>query len=201
MEKEIEDLDKQMKNEISDIKKKYSEMKKTIKKKYKDLEKKSTTVWTKYFGISNETGKCFCCQEEINSSTFICKLENNDQEDTIDNLRPVCEKCNTSMETKNLIDYKNEISKTKKKKKSITKDLKKEVWQYYIGQSINGKCICCQGEINMIDFFCTRVKNDLDPSLDNLRPVCSKCCKTKKDQDLSEFKDKYFGKEKDLLVF
>ena len=119
MEKELEVIDKQMKDEISAIRLKYNELKKEIKKKYKKTEPKKTRksipktvksdTWNKYIGREKGIGKCECCSNEIDSKNFECghvKSVKDGGEETLDNLRPICSECNKSMGAENLYKFK-----------------------------------------------------------------------------------------------
>lgn len=74
-----------------------------------------TQVWNKEFGISIGEAKCPVCNINIiNQMNFECGhiiAEANGGQVTIDNLRPVCNKCNTRMGTKNMNEYKNALTK------------------------------------------------------------------------------------------
>lgn len=119
MEQELEKIDAQMKEEISSIRAKYNTIKKEIRKKYKPTAQKKprktipktvkSDVWDKYIGKTHGVGKCSCCKNEIDSKNFECghvKSVKEGGEDTVENLRPICSKCNKSMGTQNLFDFK-----------------------------------------------------------------------------------------------
>ena len=86
-------------------------------KKHKRQRKKSippilkTEVWKKYSGDCIEA-PCYCC----NKTKITCNSYSAGHvipeifggKTTIDNLRPICNSCNSSMGTKNLYEYKNE---------------------------------------------------------------------------------------------
>ena len=80
---------------------------KTIPKKLKCM------VWDQHIGKQNGIGKCFVCQDNIDSKHFevghIISVKKGGT-DTLDNLKPVCELCNKSslraMGTENMMDYK-----------------------------------------------------------------------------------------------
>jgi 5-methylcytosine-specific restriction endonuclease McrA len=76
---------------------------KPIPKKVKD------DVWNHYIGENIATHKCLCCKKKtIKNTEFVCghviprckkgKI-------TVDNLRPICFGCNSSMGKKNMIDF------------------------------------------------------------------------------------------------
>ena len=117
---ELEKLEVSLKNEISNVKSKYSNLKKELREKYpkKKKEKKKTIpktlkndVWDKYIGKTKGVGPCTCCSKEIEQRSFHCghvKSEYNGGNTNIENLRPLCSICNTSMSTQNLFEFKNE---------------------------------------------------------------------------------------------
>ena len=84
MDADLEKLNDQMKEEVNLIKEKYNTLKKEVKKKYK-IEKPPSKptrisipksvkdiVWDQNIGKEAGIGKCFCCNEEINSKKFDC---------------------------------------------------------------------------------------------------------------------------------
>jgi len=66
-------------------------------------------VWTKYIGIDKADGKCFCCRDKIiYQQDFQCghiQSEHSGGMVNIQNLRPVCGICNSSMGTKNMFEF------------------------------------------------------------------------------------------------
>jgi 5-methylcytosine-specific restriction endonuclease McrA len=82
----------------------------TTKKKHKDKIPRAVrnAVWVRYFPNSL-TGVCVCCKiEGITYGNFQAGhviSEHNGGSTTIDNLRPVCALCNTSMGTQNMDDF------------------------------------------------------------------------------------------------
>jgi hypothetical protein len=83
--------------------------KKSIKKKTipKSLR---VQVWDTYIGKEKGFAPCYCCNNiEIRQTIFDCGhviAEANGGETTLENLRPICSTCNTSMGTTNLEEYK-----------------------------------------------------------------------------------------------
>ena len=65
-------------------------------------------VWDNNIGLQNGTGKCYCCNDQIDSKNFeaghIVSVADGG-ETIIDNLRPICSKCNRSMGTDNMINF------------------------------------------------------------------------------------------------
>jgi len=66
-------------------------------------------VWVKYISETDRCGKCYCCKtEKITTANFECGhiiSENDGGLVNINNLRPICKNCNTSMGTMNMIDF------------------------------------------------------------------------------------------------
>ena len=57
--------------------------------------------------------KCFCCNINIHYDVFHCDhiiAEANGGLTILSNLEPICKNCNFTMRTKNLIDFKNELT-------------------------------------------------------------------------------------------
>ena len=97
----------------------------------------------------------------------------------------------------------NKFKKEKPKENSrtsIPKSLKNKVWNEYIGKEKGtGICLCCGVEIDSKKFDCGHIEavnKGGKTVLENLRPICSTCNKSMGDQNLFEFKEKYFPEEK-----
>ena len=76
--------------------------KKTIPKTVKNQ------VWNEHNNPDSKIGKCFVCKCSIGFENFHCghiEAESTGGSNTIDNLRPVCSLCNTSMGTQNLFSF------------------------------------------------------------------------------------------------
>ncbi len=81
-------------------------------KKYKSKEKIPATIknslWRKYFN-KNINGKCCCCKvENISIKNFDCGhviSEKNGGDICLDNLKPICRLCNSSMSTMNMDEF------------------------------------------------------------------------------------------------
>tara|TARA_Y100000389_G_scaffold11140_1_gene10338 strand:- start:8430 stop:9554 length:1125 start_codon:yes stop_codon:yes gene_type:complete len=74
------------------------------------------SVWMKYVKDQNNP-KCYCCEESITLKTWQCGhviSEANGGTLDIDNLRPICQTCNTSMGTQNMEEFKSKHFKHKK---------------------------------------------------------------------------------------
>ena len=66
-------------------------------------------VWNKWIGEEIGKTKCLCCKStDITQMSFHCGhviAEVNGGELIVSNLRPICQNCNSSMGTKNMIDF------------------------------------------------------------------------------------------------
>ena len=52
------------------------------------------------------------------------------------------------------------------------------VWRRYCGDSLNGRCFCCAGDITFEHWHCGHVIADRhggSPTIENLRPICRGC--------------------------
>jgi hypothetical protein len=87
------------KKEIEPIKTKKKPISATIKR----------LVWNKWIGEEIGKAKCLCCnltaitQLSFNAGHIIA--ESNGGETNVSNLKPICQNCNSSMGTKNMIDF------------------------------------------------------------------------------------------------
>jgi 5-methylcytosine-specific restriction endonuclease McrA len=67
-------------------------------------------VWVKYIGEDVGKAKCLCCNmSDITQMSFHCGhvlSENNGGPTALDNLLPICQSCNSSMGTRDLMEYK-----------------------------------------------------------------------------------------------
>ena len=67
------------------------------------------TVWNKYIGITIGQTVCLCCKlTDISQMSFACGhiiSEYNGGEIKLDNLKPICMSCNSSMGTQNMDDF------------------------------------------------------------------------------------------------
>jgi len=91
-----------------------------FKKKYKSIGKEKyrkksiptkirQMTWNKWIGEDIGKTKCLCCKEtEITQMNFQAghvKAESKGGKTTVNNLRPICSKCNQSMGTMNMFAY------------------------------------------------------------------------------------------------
>lgn len=82
--------------------------------------------------------------------------------------------------------------KLKPKKKTISKTLKRAVWNTNIGEDIGkSKCLCCKmTDITQLTFECGHViaeANGGETNVQNLRPICSSCNKSMGTQNMGDF--------------
>lgn len=67
------------------------------------------SVWNYWVGSDKAQDACFCCSQNIiQRGTYQCghiQSEKLGGEVNLQNLRPVCQKCNTSMGTKNMVEF------------------------------------------------------------------------------------------------
>lgn len=114
LKKMIEEEDKKNKKGQKKSKKVVDDEKeeKAIPKKKKAIPKAlKASVWVTYVGKEVGMTKCPCCgTDEITQLNFECGhiiAESNGGSTTIDNLRPVCGKCNKSMGVMNMDEFTN----------------------------------------------------------------------------------------------
>lgn len=87
----------------------------TVQKKLKTNKKEiipstvKNIVWNTYIGSEYKEGLCLCCSgETISTATFHCGhvvSEKNGGSLIIDNLRPICGQCNSSIGSKNMEEF------------------------------------------------------------------------------------------------
>ncbi len=81
---------------------------KPYKKKYIPLPVKRN-VWNKWIGKAFGTSLCLCCKlTEIDKMSFHCGhviAEKHGGKICVDNLRPICQSCNSSMGTQNMDEF------------------------------------------------------------------------------------------------
>jgi hypothetical protein len=105
---------------VSDDEDSCDEKVKTTQNKHSKKRKKSIPlavkkiVWNKYIGENIGKHKCYCCRlTDITQISFHCGhviSESNGGKINIENLRPICQNCNSSMGTKNMDEFINEYN-------------------------------------------------------------------------------------------
>lgn len=86
-----------------------NDSKKGRKRKEKIPVTVRNSVWSHYMGPKKSTGMCFCCSScVISQSNFIAshvQAESLGGRVTIQNLRPTCMSCSSSMGTRNMEEF------------------------------------------------------------------------------------------------
>jgi hypothetical protein len=109
--KELEDKLKDMEHKLKETSDELTHIKQKLSKPKKIAIPKSikTMVWNRYIGSNITEEKCICCQQEkINIRHFHCGhilAESNGGTLLIENLRPICGTCNTSMGNRNMREF------------------------------------------------------------------------------------------------
>lgn len=99
---------------------------------------------------------------------------------------------------KKIVDVKEkDIAKEKKpKKKSIPANLKRKVWNKWIGEDIGkAKCLCCKlTDISQLSFHCGHIIAESEGGelrMDNLKPICQSCNSSIGSENMDAFERKY----------
>lgn len=103
-------------------------------------------VWDTHIGKEKGIGKCYCCENDIDSKHFECGhivSERNGGDLSIDNLRPVCSLCNKSIGTKNMNDFKNKYIKSNNNKQNIKQNIVKHTIESKY-KTIKWTCLNCK---------------------------------------------------------
>jgi len=102
----------ELKNEIKELKTLVINLRQNIKPQNNRKTIPSTVkrlVWDKFIGETIGKGKCYCCKKtDITQMSFHCGhvvSEKNGGNIEVDNLRPICQNCNSSMHTTNMNDF------------------------------------------------------------------------------------------------
>jgi 5-methylcytosine-specific restriction endonuclease McrA len=85
---------------------------------------------------------------------------------------------------------------TKTKKKPIPPNLKRNVWNKYIGEDIGkAKCTCCRlVDITQLSFHCGHIIAEAkggELKMDNLKPICQSCNSSMSTMNMNEYIEKY----------
>lgn len=73
-----------------------------------------TSVWNKYIGVGSGEALCYCCgttritQREFDTGHVVAEI--NGGATRLDNLRPICRKCNLSMGAQNMEEFKKQFT-------------------------------------------------------------------------------------------
>ena len=79
------------------------------------------------------------------------------------------------------------------KSHSVGRNRRKEVWTKRNGESVMGKCYCCEENLHILDMECGHIISHYhggSTELENLEPICKKCNSQMGVMDM----DKYMGK-------
>lgn len=83
-----------------------------------------------------------------------------------------------------------------KKRKSIPKKIRGQVWENYFGKTTTGTCYCCSKELNCLeDWHAGHILascNGGGDTADNLRPVCVSCNLAMGSEQMDEFKKRCY---------
>ena len=85
----------------------------------------------------------------------------------------------------------------KNKKKTIPKQIKNEVWDYYFGKELGiAKCYCCKKvEISKSDFHAGHYISEFNngkANVNNLRPICSGCNFSMGKKNMEEYVNNFY---------
>lgn len=94
----------------------------------------------------------------------------------------------------------------KKRKASLPKVLKVQVWEHYIGKGVgNALCMCCKRQaITPFAYHCGHVISEStggSNDIYNLRPICAGCNLSMGKKDMRDFMKKYNYGELDGYVY
>ena len=88
-----------------------------------------------------------------------------------------------------------------KKRKTIPKRVREQVWKTYIN-TLESQCLVCDGKlITAFDFECGHVDANGPAFVENLRPICRSCNGSMGRQHMKEFAASYFPNAKVLSTF
>ena len=98
-------------------------------------------------------------------------------------------------ENENSSEVKDTIKPKSTRKKAISKVVRQNVWNTYMGEySGKGKCFCCNyTELTSFQFECGHVISEYnggDINIANLRPICSLCNKSMGKKNMVEYMTK-----------
>ncbi len=169
-------------------------------------------VWNKYIGSDNKKGKCNCCSfEDISFANFHCGhiiSEKNGGQLIVENLRPICGHCNSSIGTKNMEEFMEKYGVDKliscnkieenindNKYNNVPEDIKSIVWIKYACNTKNKKCFVCNDiDLTKQTFNCGFLKpynNNISNDISNFRPICVDCYGLTKDCGITMFMESH----------
>jgi 5-methylcytosine-specific restriction endonuclease McrA len=134
---------------------------------------------------------------DINDALFIYEIREHDWVAIISNNHLLLK--DEGQRRKYVDEYINFISKittNKRIRKTIPKSVKSKLWIQHFGEEVaNGNCYVCETKIRIDNFEAGHVipdSQDGQPTIDNLKPVCSLCNKSMGDENLYDYKEKHF---------
>ena len=154
-------------------------------------------IWNYYIGQHINIHKCFCCKknmikiDDFHAGHVVAEAQGGG--DNIDNLRPICSSCNSSMGKKDMIDYVKQYGlylvspinqlhtfSEPSTNSSIPKAIRSQLWGIYISEYINEHTCCCCKKIRITikNFEIGHViskKIGGSDDIQNLRPICAVC--------------------------
>jgi 5-methylcytosine-specific restriction endonuclease McrA len=169
-------------------------------------------IWNYYIGQHINIHKCFCCKknmikiDDFHAGHVVAEAQGGG--DDIDNLRPICSSCNSSMGKRDMIDYVKQYGlylispinqlhmfSEPSTNSSIPKAIRSQLWGIYISEFINEHTCCCCKKIRITikNFEIGHViskKNGGSDDIQNLRPICA-VCKHISNDDMIETIKKY----------
>jgi 5-methylcytosine-specific restriction endonuclease McrA len=84
--------------------------------------------------------------------------------------------------------------KSTKRKKTIPKTIRNQVWRKYCGNKLDAKCFCCDQELAYECWEAGHViaeANGGNTDIENLRPVCMSCNRSMGKTNMFEFMKEY----------
>lgn len=88
-------------------------------------------------------------------------------------------------------------------KERITKQLKKEIWSTYMGEYVDGFCVCCgKTQIGILSFHAGHITAECkggEISLKNLFPICGTCNLSMGSEDLISYSRRVYPTNKYLI--
>jgi len=91
-------------------------------------------------------------------------------------------------------DHVEEEKKIAKKRKAVPKKIRYMVWRQYVGDSLNGKCYCCDGDIIIENWHVGHVISVARGGgniVENLRPLCASCNLSMGERHMGDFIREY----------
>lgn len=163
-------------------------------------------VWDTHVGKNNKKGTCFCCtSEDISFANFHCGhiiSAKNGGKVNIENLRPICAHCNSSIGTQNMSTFMEKYGLNKKKKELPIEPIEKKclitppkaltlaVWLKY-GKECKSCFIGCGTKLTQTTFFCGLLEIDKGQIISNIRPLCKSCFDSTQEVGINVFMKQY----------